>query len=260
MSRPALLAVVLLASGCWVTDAELAEWALDTGPGLGADGDPADGNGTVSIRAAVGVDLDDTHGLTMHNGELWAGDWTTSMLYTLDPSTGSATARVDLLGENPLDLASDGTELWVLTTSGGLLRVDTGIGTFVAYTASADRWGLASDGSALFVGTGASLERVRTDSVETQYGLEYAGEATAPIVADTTTLVHADGSGGGLALVAYDLTGALSAPKVAEVTVSGLEATGTTGVALHDDTAYVAGPGGLSSTTLTSLDLSQAPW
>ena len=265
MRWPSMLvwaAVPLFTTGCWVTDAELLEWAGDSGLSGSGSGDNGgdNGGGSISIGLGLGLDVTSPHGLAFHDGQLWVGDWSTSQLYTVDFDSGSVTPVIDLLGENPVDMVSSGDRLWILTTAGALLEVDTDAGSFTEHTADSGWTGLGYDGTWLVASAGGrALTFLRTDSVQAQYTISFGGP-DGPAVVDDGAFVVATFDGSFLSLTGYDATHATTAGELGGDREGGLMSNDVTGIALDGGTAWVVGSGGASSATLTSVDVSSPPW
>lgn len=256
------LPLLLCTTGCWVTDAELVEWAGDTGSAGGASGGGA--TGALALGDAVGLAVTSPHGLAFHGGELWVGDWATSQLYTVDPSTGDVTARVDLLGENPVGLTSSGDYLWATTTDGGLLEIDTRPGTFTTHQGDSSWSGLAFDGTYVVANSdGEDFHFIRVDSADSQYSVGFDGSDGPILFGPDGSLVLASASSGTLSLTAFDAAGSNTAPELGGGTVGGLSSTNVTGFAADYasvSTVWVVGEDGLSESTLTVVDLTDPPW
>ncbi|MFH1277363.1 MAG: transglutaminase domain-containing protein [Candidatus Eisenbacteria bacterium] len=69
--------------------------------------------------AVIGAPGSCPTGLAWHGGALWAADWETGTLYTLDPATGAVKSEIPAPGPHPEGLASSGEILYVADGSTG---------------------------------------------------------------------------------------------------------------------------------------------
>ncbi len=180
--------MLLLLGGCWVTNAELALWLGDSATDTGVlDTTPigSAGGTRLTLTSSVALPVESAHGIARAGTTIWVGDWASSSVVAVsadDP--GTVQRAISLDGANPLDLAWDGTILWVLTVDSELLRVDTAAETTEPAGTLSNTDGLTWDGTYLVAVRGSEVARLRDDTLTEQYATPFDGPSSVVALAD----------------------------------------------------------------------------
>jgi len=243
------IALMALGTGCLphtnlcdpATDG-YTEDCVDTAAGGKADkadtGEPAVTEAELVNYFAI--DAEAAHGMVLFDAKLWVADWESSFIVALSPEDGTASGdTLDIGAHNPVDLAHDGSEIWILTQGGDLLEFYEEEPTERASLSAAE--GIAFDGEYICAASTSEVYRVR-DNGSTIFSTPISGPG-GPLGFLEGRFVQAtsEGSGGQITLKLFDAESRVSSLFLDEVSVDVADNPNTpiTGIAIGTDHVYL---------------------
>lgn len=215
-----------------------------------ADTGPEDDAATPAAPAVTGPSLarsfpidavESAHGVVLMDASLWVADWEASVVMALSPDDGEATGDTLALGAiNPIDLAFDGADMWVLSQGGKIHEYVDGTDDLVERAVSSSYRGIAFDGEYLAAASQTSMARIR-DNGSTIYSTPIAGTG-GPLGYMDGQFIQAIGEeSGDITLKRFDATSLVNTSLIDEVTVDvqGSPTSPISGITVGTSHAYV---------------------